>query len=104
MIPPAEPGPAEHHPVDATDGIGRAVLRSADTTTTVEVSWTADTLPRLNTWTWPAHGAWVLGVEPSNAPLFGAERELEFAGAPVLAPGAQWRTGIRVAVRTGEPR
>jgi len=95
---------AEHHPVDATDGIGRAVLVSAKTTTTVEVSWTADTLPRLNTWTWPAHGAWVLGVEPSNAPLFGAERELEFAGAPVLAPGAQWRTGVSVAVRTEDPR
>jgi len=34
----------------------------------------------------------------------GAEREREFAGAPVLAPGARWRTGVRVAVRTEDPR
>lgn len=64
----------------------------------VVVTWTGDTLPRLCTWSWPARGAYVLGVEPCNAPLFGPERDLPFAGAPVLGPGETWRTGVRIAV------
>lgn len=64
----------------------------------VVVTWTDATLPRLCTWSWPARGAYVLGVEPTNAPLFGPERELPHAGAPVLEPGATWYTGVRIAV------
>lgn len=64
----------------------------------VVVTWTDATLPRLCTWSWPARGAYVLGVEPTNAPLFGPERELPHAGAPVLEPGATWHTGVRIAV------
>ncbi|WP_328698673.1 hypothetical protein [Cellulomonas citrea] len=59
-------------------------------------------MPRLCTWSWPAAGAWVLGVEPTNAPLFGAERDEPWAGAPVLAPGEQWSTGVRIGVRPAE--
>ncbi|PWD50109.1 hypothetical protein C8046_04920 [Serinibacter arcticus] len=66
----------------------------------VVVSWSADTLPRLCTWSWPSAGAWVLGVEPANAPLFGRERTLPHAGAPVLEAGATWRTWVRIAVET----
>ena len=64
----------------------------------VVVTWTGDTLPRLCTWSWPASGAYVLGVEPTNAPLFGPERDLPHAGAPILEPGATWRTGVRISV------
>ncbi|WP_199422924.1 DUF4432 family protein [Actinotalea solisilvae] len=64
----------------------------------VVVTWTGATLPRLCTWSWPARGAYVLGVEPCNAPLFGPERDLPHAGAPVLEPGETWRTGVRIAV------
>lgn len=64
----------------------------------VVVTWTGETLPRLCTWSWPARGAYVLGVEPCNAPLFGPERDLPHAGAPVLEPGETWRTGVRIAV------
>lgn len=93
---------AEHRDVRDVDGRGRARLTGTGRGVTVEVDWSLDTLPRLNTWTWPARGAWVLGVEPSNAPLFGPERDEDFAGAPVLRPGEQWRTGVRIGVHHEE--
>ncbi|NCT90449.1 DUF4432 family protein [Cellulomonas sp. APG4] len=76
----------------------RAVLRGDADHPDVVVTWSGDSLPRLCTWSWPARGAYVLGVEPTNAPLFGPERDTPHAGAPVLAPGASWRTGVRIAV------
>lgn len=101
VLPPPQsrlaPVVAEHRGVRSVDGAGRAVVIGPGGPA-VEVVWTLDTVPRLNTWTWPTAGAWVLGVEPSNAPLFGDERDSMFAGAPVLDPGQSWRTGIRIAV------
>ena len=105
----AEPAPgldpvvAEHPDVRAREGRGRAVLTGAGAGADVVVSWTADTLPRLCTWSFPAAGVWVLGVEPTNAPLFGPERDRPGAGAPVLAPGEEWRTGVRVEVVPRSP-
>ena len=54
----------------------------------VDVTWDLATLPRLYTWSWPARGAYVLGVEPANAPLFGPDRDLPYAGAPDPRAGA----------------
>lgn len=88
---------AEHTGV----GAARATLVGDEHHPDVVVTWTGETLPRLCTWSWPAAGAYVLGVEPTNAPLFGPERDLPDAGAPVLEPGAVWHTGVRVVI---EPR
>ena len=93
----AEPVVAEHPGVRSDDGWANATL-TGGATADVLVEWSADTLPRLCTWSWPASGAWVLGVEPTNAALFGAERDLPHAGAPVLAPGEEWRTTVRITV------
>ncbi|MCG2801953.1 MAG: DUF4432 family protein [Cellulomonas sp.] len=90
---------AEHRDLETIQGQARAVLTGTGVGLAVVVQWNAQVLPRLCTWAWPAAGAWVLGVEPTNAPLFGAERELPWAGAPVLQPGQQWRTGVLIAVR-----
>lgn len=95
----AVPVVAEHRDLAERDGRAEAVLEGTGAGVEVVVQWTVDTLPRLCTWAWPAVGAWVLGVEPTNAPLFGAERESAWAGAPVLAPGESWRTGVRIGVR-----
>ncbi|WP_019137685.1 DUF4432 family protein [Cellulomonas massiliensis] len=94
-----EPVVAEHPGVRGA----RAVLVGDDDHPDVVVGWTDATLPRLCTWSWPAAGAYVLGVEPTNAPLFGPERDLPDAGAPLLEPGATWRTGVRVAIRPHRP-
>ncbi len=93
----AEAVVADHRAV-TDDGRARAVLESPGTAETLVVEWDGLALPRLFTWAWPARGAWVLGVEPANAPMFGPERELPGAGAPVLEPGQEWRTGVRVGV------
>lgn len=87
---------AEHRDLPVAAGRSRAVLTGG--TADVAVDWTAATLPRLCTWAWPARGAWVLGVEPANAPLFGPERDGQHTGAPVLRPGESWRTGVAVEV------
>lgn len=68
------------------------------------VEWDARVLPRLFTWSWPAAGAWVLGVEPANAPMFGPERDLPDAGVPVLDPGDAWSTGVRIGVEPADAR
>lgn len=94
--PGAEAVVAEHQGLPVRDGRSHAVLDGG--AARVRVDWTAGTLPRLCTWAWPARGAWVLGVEPANAPLFGAERDGPHAGAPLLAPGGTWRTGVAVEV------
>lgn len=102
-----EPVVAEHRVVPGPDGRGRATVVGGSLAgggVTIEVTWPLDTLPRLSSWAWPARGAWVLGVEPSNAPLFGPERAGEHAGAPVLAPGAHLRTGVQIALRQEESR
>ena len=76
----------------------RAVLEGDDDHPSVVVTWTGSTLPRLCTWSWPERDAYVLGVEPTNAPLFGPERDLPHAGAPVLGPGESWRTGVTISI------
>jgi len=100
---------AEHPGAAATADPGRAVVTPTglaaalgddrDDGPEIVVEWTSATMPRLYSWLWPARGAWVLGVEPSNAPLVGPERELPHGGAPVLAPGRSWECGVRVAVQ-----
>ena len=100
LVTPA-PGPGLAPVVAEHVGVrgARATLVGDDAHPDVVVTWTDATLPRLCTWSWPARGAYVLGVEPTNAPLFGPERELPHAGAPVLAPGATWHTGVRIEIR-----
>ncbi|HEY0186957.1 MAG TPA: DUF4432 family protein [Cellulomonas sp.] len=103
-LPGAEAVVAEHQGLAVgPDGLARAVLTAPSaaggpSAPQVVLEWPAGTLPRLCTWAWPAHGTWVLGVEPTNAPLFGAERDLPHAGAPVLGPGERWSTGVAVEV------
>ena len=115
-VPAPEPGSAavvaEHRDVRAHDGWARAVLDGTGVGARLVVAWSAATLPRLCTWNWPARGAYVLGVEPTNAPLFGPERDLPHAGAPVLEPGRRsarpsasaWRSRDRTSAGApGEP-
>ncbi|MEZ0449316.1 DUF4432 family protein [Cellulomonas sp. ICMP 17802] len=100
LLTPA-PGPGLAPVVAEHVGVrgAQAVLDGDDEHPDVVVTWTGATLPRLCTWSWPARGAYVLGVEPTNAPLFGPERDLPHAGAPVLEPGATWHTGVRIEIR-----
>lgn len=57
----------------------------------ITLSWTTATLPRLYQWVLPESGAWALGVEPANAPLWGDDRT-----PPLLAAGASLETAVRI--------
>ena len=62
------------------------------------IEWDVANLPRLFQWVWPAKGGWALGIEPSNSPLIGDERELMHAGAPLLEPGSTIETGFSLTL------
>ena len=105
VVPEIDPGHvpvvAEHRTsvwddADATHR-ARATLREGDRPR-ARVEWTTATLPRLATWCFPQTGTWVLGIEPTNAPLFGPERAQPWAGAPVLEPGQSVHAGVVVDV------
>jgi hypothetical protein len=102
------PQPADHttesvfeHSAARADehGFAKAVIASPDGGFDIEVAWTADTLPRLYQWVFPTRGRWALGIEPSSAPLFGADRTGPHAGARVVQPRETRRHEIRVTVR-----
>ncbi|WP_375386276.1 DUF4432 family protein [uncultured Microbacterium sp.] len=82
--------------VDA-EGYARAVVTSPDARRSVELSWTAATLPRLYQWVFPTRGRWALALEPAGAPLFGDERQAPHAGAPMLDPGETRHHALRIA-------
>jgi hypothetical protein len=86
----------EHSGVDSTDGRASAVIHSPALRARATLNWTSESLPRLFQWVWPARGGWALGVEPSNTPLFGPDRDGPQAGAPILEPGASVDTGVRI--------
>ncbi|WP_181408465.1 DUF4432 family protein [Schumannella sp. 10F1B-5-1] len=65
----------------------------------IDVAWSAATLPRLFQWVLPTRGRWALGIEPANAPLFGPDRDVPHAGAPVLASGERRRHELRITFR-----
>lgn len=86
----------EHVGPQVVDGVGRAVVTSPAWGTAAVVTWSADTLPRLYQWVWPARRGWALALEPSNAALFGPDRDDPVRAAPLLAPGAVLRTHLTV--------
>lgn len=82
-----------------TDDNGRALATvSSPSGVWVELSWNATALPRCLEWVFPARGCWALGVEPSNAPLFGPERDSEDAGMHTLGAGEELITGVSLRV------
>ncbi len=84
----------EHRSPESIDGWACALIRSPSTGAHARVRWQTHSLPRVYQWVWPTRRGWALGIEPANAPLFGAERENPFAGAPLLAAGESVTTGL----------
>ncbi len=95
----AEAVVAEHLGVRSDEGWARAVLDTSWADGRLVVGWNVAVLPRLFTWNWPARGAWVLGVEPANSPMFGPERKEPHGGAPLIGPGEEFRTVVRIGVQ-----
>jgi hypothetical protein len=92
------------------DGRARAVVRTPSapggvtgeatlgTPLEATVSWRAEDLPRCMQWIYPTRGGWALGIEPTNAPLFGPDRSGPHAGAPVLEPGETRTAGVTLTL------
>ena len=86
----------EHKSPNSVEGWASAQIRSPSTGTQARVEWKTDSLPRVYQWVWPTRRGWALGIEPANAPLFGAERQNSFAGAPLLPAGESVTTKLRL--------
>lgn len=84
----------EHADLDSVNGVVRAQILSPSQDLKASVEWRVDELPRCIEWLYPTRGGWVLGIEPTNAPLFGPERAGEHAGAPVLEAGERRSSGF----------
>lgn len=80
------------------EGLARATILSSTHDLAATVEWTSATLPRLHQWVFPTRGRWALGIEPATAPLFGADRDGDNAGAPVLQPGQSQSHEVRISV------
>lgn len=80
------------------EGIARALVTAPDGRNT-EVAWTAASLPRCYQWVLPTRGGWALGIEPSNAPLFGPSHDDERTRAVHVAPGAHVETAVAIVHR-----
>ncbi len=86
----------EHRYPESNGRQRQAIIHSRARGGRAVLSWSRVSLPRLYQWVWPTRGGWALGVEPANAPLFGAERDLPGAGAPLLPPGTSIDTWVRL--------
>jgi hypothetical protein len=84
----------EHTDLDTVNKVVRAQILSPAPDLTASVEWHVDELPRCIEWIYPTRGGWALGVEPTNAPLFGPDRTGEHAGAPLLEPGERRSSGF----------
>jgi hypothetical protein len=100
LPPPAdELGEAVYeHVQPVADNEGRARARVTSGRRSVEVAWSAATLPRLYQWVFPARGRWALGIEPATAPLFGPDRDGAHHGAPLVGPGQVRRQEVTVRI------
>jgi hypothetical protein len=86
----------EHVGPEVVDGVGRAVVTSPVWGTAAVVTWSAATLPRLYQWVWPARRGWALALEPSNAALFGPDRDDPERAAPLVPAGGVLTTELTV--------
>jgi hypothetical protein len=89
----------EHELRPDADGVARAVLRSPAAGLELALSWPAATLPRMHQWVHPASGLYVLGVEPANCSVLGRAADRAAGRLPVLEPGEERVTELRIAVR-----
>ncbi|MBA2530695.1 MAG: DUF4432 family protein [Nocardioidaceae bacterium] len=88
----------EYTGVPVHNSLSTAVIQTPGTPRDVELTWSADTLPRLCQWVFPTRGGWALALEPGNSPMWGPDRVGEDHGAPLLAPGAEFTATARVRV------
>jgi Domain of unknown function (DUF4432) len=73
----------------------RAVVSGAG----LELELTWEGLPRLWQWVHPAPGVEVLGLEPANCSVLGRGHDRAEGRLPVLEPGEERVTGLRIRVR-----
>lgn len=88
---------AHHDPLVDPDGLVRVLVTAPDGPS-VELAWSADTLPYAYQWTLPTRRRWALGIEPASAPLFGPDRSRPGAGAPLVPVGGVRRHELRITV------
>lgn len=86
----------EHAVAPGPDGWATVRVDSPAAGLRLEISWDATVLPRLHQWRHP--GQAVLGIEPANCSVLGRAADREAGRLPVLAPGEQRTSRLRLAV------
>ena len=98
VVPDAVERVYEHRVTPGADGWAEATVDNRALGLALMLRWDAATLPRLHQWVHPAPGMGVLGLEPANCSVLGRAADRAQGRLPVLAPGAQRRTGIAIRV------
>jgi hypothetical protein len=83
--------------VPGDDSVGVTIV-SARTGLRAQMHWTKDSLPTSHQWQHPAHGAYVLGVEPANTALSGRAAIRAEGRLPMLSAGESRVFSVRIAV------
>ena len=101
--PDLEPGAAErvfeHEVAPGPDGWCEATVASPAAGVDLTLRWDASTLPRFHQWVHPAPGIAVLGLEPANCSVLGRAADRAAGRLPVLEPGEERVTRLRVLAR-----
>lgn len=86
----------EHGVEPDQDGWAQLLVVSQDAGALARVEWDTSTLPRLHTWRRATRGSYVLAVEPANCSVLGRAADLADGTAPLLRPGAERVTRVRI--------
>ena len=79
--------------------MGSARIVNAELGLAVTVSWDRAGLPRLWQWIHPRAGVYALGLEPANCSVLGRAADRAAGRLPVLAPGEERVTRVRIRGR-----
>lgn len=89
----------EHVIEPGADGWAQARVVNERLGLELTLLWDASTLPRFNQWVQPVPGVYVLGLEPMNCSVQGRAHDRAEGRLPILEPGGERITRLRIQAR-----
>jgi hypothetical protein len=88
----------EHRVSPKVSGWARAAVINPSVGLELALHWRSDALPRFHQWVHPRTGTWALGLEPANCSVLGRAADRAAGTLPVLQPGEERTTRLRILV------